>query len=145
VSLILGCIGTMFAAPLARWIGLLNTMVFTHAPSSAAVLFLSTPSSFWMTVVLLFIRQGLNAMDQAPRTAFIAAVTRSEERTAILGITQAFRTLASMLGPSITGLLAGNNHFGVVFVVAGACRLIYDAGLWLMFVSMPIKEEGEEE
>ena len=73
-SYFLAAIGAVFAGPLARKIGLINTMVFTHVPSSAAVLVFSLPPFFWMTAGLLLIRMWLNNMDQAPRTAFIAAV-----------------------------------------------------------------------
>ena len=52
VSFFLGAIGTVFAGPLARWIGLINTMVFTHVPSSLAVLLFPLPSSVVMTFAL---------------------------------------------------------------------------------------------
>lgn len=145
VSYFLASIGTIFAAPLARRIGLINTMVFTHVPSSAAVLLFPAPPSLWLTVILLFIRSGLNNMDQAPRAAFIAAVVKPEERTAIMGLTGNVRTLAATIGPTLTGALAGNDRFWIAFVVAGAFRLAYDFGLWAMFVNMKLHthEEGK--
>lgn len=57
-----------------------------------------------------------------------------------MGITNLLRTLAAMAGPSITGVLAGQDQFWVAFVVAGAFRLAYDLGLWLMFVNMKLYE-----
>lgn len=144
-SAVLGAISAVFAGPLARKIGLVNTMVFTHAPSSAAVLFfpLPPPTAFWAVVLLLMVRAGLNMMDQAPRTALIAAVVRPDERTAVMGITSTLRTLASMAGPSITGLLAAGDRFWVAFVVAGACRLAYDFGLWAVFVDVRLHQHEE--
>ena len=73
-AMILATVSTIFAGPLARHLGLLNTMVFTHLPSSVAVLLFPAPSGLVVTIILLFIRMGLNNMDQAPRAAFIAAV-----------------------------------------------------------------------
>lgn len=134
-SYFLSAIGAAFAGPLAHKIGLINTMVFTHVPSSAAVLFFSLPPAFWMTAILLLIRTGLNNMDQAPRAAFIAAVVKPEERTAVMGITSLLRTLAAMPGPTLTGLLAAHENFWIAFVVAGVCRLAYDLGLYAMFVN----------
>ena len=84
-SYFLAAIGAVFAGPLARKIGLINTMVFTHVPSSAAVLVFSFPPYFWMTAGLLLIRMWLNNMDQAPRTAFIAAVVSDEQQVLGLG------------------------------------------------------------
>ncbi|KAJ9611317.1 hypothetical protein H2200_004501 [Cladophialophora chaetospira] len=134
LSYFLGGIGAVFAGPLARKIGLINTMVFTHVPSSAAVLLFPLAPYFWITALFLLIRTGLNNMDQAPRSAFIAAVVKPEERTAVMGITSMLRNLAAMCGPTVTGLLAEGDHFGVAFIAAGVCRLIYDFGLYALFV-----------
>ncbi|KAK5125592.1 hypothetical protein LTR85_011866 [Meristemomyces frigidus] len=143
VSYFLGAFSSVFAGPLAKKIGLINTMVFTHIPSSAAVLVFPLPGSLWMTVILLIIRAGLNNMDQAPRSAFIAAVVKPEERTAVMGITSMLRTLAATTGPTLTGLLAGNDQFWIAFVAAGAFRLAYDVGLYVMFVNMKLyQHEG---
>ncbi|ETS74951.1 hypothetical protein PFICI_13435 [Pestalotiopsis fici W106-1] len=138
VAYFLGAISSVFAGPLARRIGLINTMVFTHVPSSAAVLLFPFPPVFWLAAALLFLRAGLNNMDQAPRTAFIAAVVKSEERTAVMGVTAMLRTLAAMTGPTLTGILASGDRFWIAFVVAGSCRLAYDLGLYAMFVNMKL-------
>lgn len=140
ISYLLAAFSSVFAGPLARRIGLINTMVFTHVPSSAAVFFFGLPSHFWMSIVLLFIRAGLNNMDQAPRAAFIAAVVKPEERTAVMGITSILRTLAAMIGPSITGLLASGDRFWIAFLAAGALRLAYDFELYAMFVNMKLHQ-----
>lgn len=143
ISYFLAAASTVFAGSLSRRLGLINTMVFTHIPSSAAVLLFPLPNNVALTVILLFIRTGLNNMDQAPRSAFIAAVVKPEERTAALGVTSMLRTLAQTTGPSITGILAGNNRFWVAFVAAGALRLAYDLGLWAMFVNMKLHQHEE--
>lgn len=142
ISYFLMAISTIFAGPLARRLGLINTMVFTHIPSSAAVLLFPIPQSIPLTIVLLFIRTGLNNMDQAPRAAFIAAVVKPAERTAVMGITGTLRTLASTVGPSLTGWLAGTDRFWIAFVIAGILRLGYDFGLFFMFVGMKIDDHS---
>ncbi|KAI1440498.1 MFS general substrate transporter [Annulohypoxylon stygium] len=143
-SYFLGAISASFAGPLARKIGLINTMVFTHTPSSAAVLFFPFPPYLWLTAGLLLVRAGLNNMDQAPRAAFIAAVVKPEERTAVMGITATVRTLAAMTGPTVTGLLAASDRFWIAFVAAGSCRLAYDFGLYAMFVNMKLHEHEDK-
>ncbi|KIW69529.1 hypothetical protein PV04_05402 [Phialophora macrospora] len=134
LSYFLGAIGAVFAGPLARKIGLINTMVFTHVPSSTAVLLFPLAPYFWVTALFLLVRTGLNNMDQAPRSAFIAAVVKPEERTAVMGITSMLRNLAAMCGPTVTGVLAEGDRFGVAFIAAGVCRLVYDFGLYALFV-----------
>jgi len=138
IAYFLAAFSTILAAPLANRIGLVNTMVFTHVPSSAAVLLFPLPSGLTLTIILFFVRMGLNNMDQAPRAAFIAAVVSPEERTAVNGITTILRTFASTIGPTLTGGLAEQGRFWIAFVLAGSLRLIYDFGLWVLFVNMPI-------
>ncbi|KAI1102055.1 MFS general substrate transporter [Jackrogersella minutella] len=139
-SYFLGAISASFAGPVARKIGLINTMVFSHTPSSAAVLLFPFAPYLWLTAALLLVRAGLNNMDQAPRAAFIAAVVKPEERTAVMGITATVRTLAATAGPTVTGLLAASDRFWIAYVVAGSCRLSYDFGLYAMFVNMKLHD-----
>ncbi|EPE10886.1 major facilitator superfamily transporter [Ophiostoma piceae UAMH 11346] len=136
ISYLCAAVMNITAGPLSRYIGLVNTMVFTHVPSSAAVLLFPFPSSIGITYAFLVLRIALNSLDQAPRAALIAAIVKPEERTAVMGITSLLRTLASTTGPSLTGLLAGHDRFWIAFVVAGALRLAYDFGLFAMFVNI---------
>lgn len=142
ICYVLAAVSTIFASPLSRRLGLVNTMVFTHIPSSAAVLFFPLPQGLALTMVLLFIRTGLNNMDQGPRAALISAVVKPGERTAVMGITATLRTLAATLGPSLTGFLANSNRFWIAYVLAGALRLGYDFGLWYLFTG--IKTDTDE-
>lgn len=144
-SFFLACFSLLFAAPLTQFLGLVKTMVYTHVPSSAAVLFFPIPQGIPMTVVLLLIRTGLNDMDQAPRSALIAAVVKPEERTAVMGITGMLRTLAASSGPTVTGLLSSSNYFWVAFVAAGILRLAYDFGLFAIFVNMKLHQHEQQD
>ncbi|KAK7735342.1 hypothetical protein SLS53_007574 [Cytospora paraplurivora] len=137
-SYFLAACSAVFAGPLSRHIGLVNTMVFTHIPSSVAVILFPAPRAEWLTFALLLLRVGLNNMDQAPRAALIAAVVKPEERTAVMGITSTLRTLANISGPSLTGLLADRDKFWIAFVVGGALRLAYDVGLFVMFINIQL-------
>ncbi|KAF9736239.1 hypothetical protein PMIN04_004897 [Paraphaeosphaeria minitans] len=144
-SMFLCAVSSIFAGPLSKHIGLINTMVFTHLPSSLASAFIPLPNSVGWTVGLLLFRAALNSMDQAPRAAFIAAVVKPEERTGVMGITHMLRTLAMSVGPSITGLLAGNGKFFAAFVATGICRVTYDVGLWVLFVNVKVDRRNTEE
>jgi MFS family permease len=137
---LLGAASTLFAAPLSRRIGLVNTMVWTHLPSSVALALIPSAPSFGVTAALLLFRAALSSMDQAPRAAFVAAVVRPEERTAVMGVNSALRTLAQSAGPSITGVLAGNDLFWVAFVAAGALKGSYDLGLWTWAMKIELNQ-----
>jgi MFS family permease len=143
-SQFLCAVSAIFAGPLAKKIGLINTMVFTHLPSSIASAFIPLPKTIGPTIGILLFRAALNSMDQAPRTAFIAAVVKPEERTGAMGITSMVRTLAMSVGPSITGLLSGNNMFWIAFLATGTCRIIYDLGLWVLFSTVKVDNKPDE-
>jgi hypothetical protein len=72
-------------------------------------------------------------MDGAPRSAFIAAVTLPNERTAVMGIIIVVKTFSSSIGPVITGALAARGLFWVSFVIAGSLKVAYDLGILAAF------------
>lgn len=135
----------IWSAALSKKIGLIKTMVFTHLPSAIFLALLPASPSLSGTIVLLFARASLNSMDQAPRTAFIAAIVRSGERTAVMGIVNVVKILAQSGGPSVTGFLAGRGVFWVAFLLAGLCKVCYDLGLLTLFVGMRVDGRGGEE
>lgn len=79
-------------------------------------------------------------MDQAPRSALIAAVVKPQERTAVMGITSMLRTLAATTGPMVTGFLAAGDRFWIAFVAGGAFRITYDVGLFIAFKNVKLHQ-----
>ena len=142
---LLSTFSNLGAAPLAKRIGLIKTMVFTHVPASIALGLLPVPNGVGFAIMLLFIRYLLNSMDQAPRQAFIAAAVLPEERTAVMGIVNVVKTLSQSLGPVMTGVLAQNSLFWVSFVTAGSLKLLYDFLMLALFLGYRTVEEEAEE
>ncbi|KAG9195511.1 hypothetical protein G6011_00632 [Alternaria panax] len=136
-------VGNVFASSLAKRLSLIQAMVFTHLPSSIFLALLPVPSGLALTICLLVGRSVLNSMDQAPRSAFLSIVVLPGERTAVMGVVNILKTLSQSSGPSVTGVLAGNNHFWVAFVAAGSLKATYDVLLLAFFGGrvQPRKEE----
>jgi hypothetical protein len=125
-------------------------MVATHLPSSIFLALLPVPSGLAPTICLLVGRSVLNSMDQAPRSAFLSLIVLPEERTAVMGVVNILKTLAQSSGPSVTGVLAGHNHFWVAFVVAGSLKAAYDIMLLVFFggkvhARKEVSEEAESD
>lgn len=137
-------IGNVLASSIAKRIGLIKTMVFTHLPSAIFLALFPLPNSLAPSITLLVARSSLAAMDQAPRSAFLSAVVLPEERTAVMGIVNTVKTLSQSAGPLLTGLLAGGGHFWVAFVVAGALKASYDIGMLTMFVNTKLEGSSRE-
>lgn len=70
----------LVAVPLARKIGLLNTMVFTHIPSSLCLIAAAFAPSLALTLGLLLVRSALSQMDVPTRTAYVMAVVTPPEQ-----------------------------------------------------------------
>ena len=144
VTNIVSSASNLVASSIARRIGLIKTMVFTHMPASVALALIPFPSQVIIAMILLIFRSSTASMDQAPRQAFLAAAVLPAERTAVMGIVNVVKTLSQSLGPVVTGVLAGRGKFWVSFVAAGSLKIAYDVLLLGMFLGYRTQEERAE-
>jgi MFS family permease len=122
---------SQLAAPLvARRIGLLNTMVFTHIPANVCLVLAAWAPSLPLALLLLFVRSALAQMDVPTRTAFVMAVVTPAERTAAASFTAVPRSLAGALSPTLSGALFAAGWIGLPLVACGALKIAYDLTLW---------------
>ncbi|MEO8925387.1 MAG: MFS transporter [Caldimonas sp.] len=122
---------SQLAAPLvARRIGLLNTMVFTHIPANVCLVLAALAPSLPLALTLLFIRSALSQMDVPTRTAFVMAVVTPAERPAAASFTAVPRSLAGALSPALSGALFAAGWISLPLVACGALKLVYDIVLW---------------
>lgn len=142
---IIAALSVLVAASLARRIGNIKTMVFTHLPSAVALALLGIPQQVTAAIALLVFRACTQSMDVAPRSAFLASVLLPNERTAVMGAINVIKTATQSLGPLITGILVGRNLFWVAFLAAGSLKVIYDLSILYVFVSHQSREDRESE
>ncbi len=122
---------SQFAAPLvARRIGLLNTMVFTHIPANVCLIGAALAPNLGLAMVLLFVRSALSQMDVPTRTAFVMAVVTPPERAAAVSFTAVPRSLAAALSPTLSGALFAAGWIALPMVASGALKIAYDLALW---------------
>jgi MFS family permease len=126
--------GSQLAAPVvARRIGLLNTMVFTHIPANVCLILAALSSSLPVALALLFVRSALSQMDVPTRTAFVMAVVTPAERAAAASFTAVPRSLASAASPTLAGALLAAGWLSAPLVACGALKIAYDLALLLAF------------
>ena len=130
---LLGAISFPVAAWLSRRIGLINTMVFTHIPSSICLIAAAFCSSLTAVLSLLLIRSALSQMDVPTRSSYVMAVVTPAERTAAASVTAVPRSLASSISPAIAGLMLAGPFSGLPLVVCGCLKIGYDLALLRMF------------
>ena len=145
ITNVIASIGTLAAASIAKRIGLIKTMVFTHLPSAIFLALIPLPSQAWLAMLFLLIRSSISSMDQAPRQAFLASVVLPSERTAVMGVVNVVKTFSQSGGPVMTGWLAGISKFWISFLVAGALKASYDLGMLKMFLGYKSREEQSTE
>ncbi|HZT25960.1 MAG TPA: MFS transporter [Pseudolabrys sp.] len=130
------------AARLARRIGLVNTMVFTHIPSSVFLILAALSSNLYLTLGLLLLRAALSQMDVPTRTSYVMAVVTPPERAAAASVTAVPRSLAAATSPGIAGLLLGTAFSGLPLVICGSLKIVYDVVLLLSFRHLKPPEEA---
>jgi predicted MFS family arabinose efflux permease len=130
------------AAWLAKRFGLLNTMVFTHLPSSVFLIAVPFMPSFKLAILLFLLREALADMDVPTRQSYVAAVVRSEERTFSSGITNLTRNVGWAVGSSLAGVFMQGIAFSAPLVAAGGLKIGYDVLLYCSFRHLkPIEEQ----
>ena len=121
------------AAWLARRIGLINTMVFTHIPSSLCLIAAAFSSNLTVVLSLLLVRSALSQMDVPTRSSYVMAVVTPAERTAAASVTAVPRSLASSISPAMAGFMLAGPFSGLPLVVCGCLKIGYDLALLRMF------------
>jgi MFS family permease len=129
------------AARLSARIGLINTMVFTHIPSSIFLIIAAFSGDLIVTLGLLLVRSALSQMDVPARSSYVMAVVTPAERTAAASVTAVPRSLASSLGPALAGMLLATPFSGLPLVVCGALKIAYDLALLYSFRHVKPPEE----
>ena len=130
------------AVPLARRFGLVNTMVFTHLPSSVFLILTAFAPTAWAAFGLLALRGLLSQMDVPTRSSYVMAVVEPHERPAAASVTAVPRGLAAAASPLLSGWLLGLSGFGWPLVVAGALKITYDLMLLRAFAKVRPPEEA---
>lgn len=130
------------AAWLARRIGLVRTMVFTHLPSSVILFCLPFVAHRGLVIGLFLLRESLVQMDVPARQSYIAAVTEAGDRTYALGITGLVRNVGWALGPPLAGSAMAALGLGAPLLIGATLKGCYDVALYRLFRHIPAPEEA---
>jgi MFS family permease len=134
-----------FSFPVAAWlsrhIGLINTMVFTHIPSSIALMLAAIAPTLPLALFLLLVRAALSQMDVPTRSSYVMAVVTDAERAAAASFTSVPRSLAAAASPALAGALFSASFRAWPLLICGALKIIYDLMLLMQFRHLRPPEE----
>ena len=140
---LLSAVSYPLAARIARRFGLVNTMVWTHIPSSVCLILAALAPSLVAALALLLVRAALSQMDVPARSSYVMAVVTPSERPAAASITAVPRSLASSLGPAFGGALLASPYMASPLLICGVLKITYDLALLYSFRNIkPPEEQG---
>ncbi len=140
---ILAGISALLAARLAARFGLINTMVYTHIPSSILLMLVPLMPSLPLAIAVLLARFSISQMDVPTRQSYTLAVVSPDERSAASGITTIARSLGAALSPMLSGLFISiPSLISVPFYLCGGLKIAYDLALYRNFKGLKPPEEG---
>jgi len=134
-----------FSFPVAAWlsrrIGLINTMVYTHIPSSICLILAAVAPNIEVALALLLARAALSQMDVPTRSSYVMAVVTPPERSAAASFTSVPRSLAAAASPAIAGALFAAGFQAWPLVICGVLKIGYDLALLWAFRRIKPPEE----
>ncbi|MFI5285636.1 MAG: MFS transporter [Candidatus Dormibacteria bacterium] len=142
VANVLAGLSALVAAGLAKRIGLIRTMVFTHLPGNVLIIALPLMPNLTLAALVLFARFSVNQMDIPARQSYLLAVVDPDERSAAGGVTGIARTLSAAPAPLLsTPLIGVAGLASIPFFVGGALKVTYDLALYILFRALRPPEE----
>ena len=139
---LLAAVSSLSASRIARRIGLVNTMVFSHLPSNVLLILVPLMPTVELAILVLLLRYTLSQMDVPTRQSYVMAVVEPGERSAAAGVTGIARTTGAAISPALSApLVATAGLASLPFFLAGGLKIVYDLALWRAFRARPAPEE----
>ena len=138
---ILAGFSALLASRVAKRIGLINTMVYTHIPSNILLILVPLMPNLPLAIGCLLARFSISQMDVPTRQSYTMAVVTPEERSAAAGITGIARSVGSSIAPALAGIMLNAGWLSAPFITAGTLKIIYDLALYRSFVKIKPPEE----
>lgn len=138
---VLNALSHVGAAWLSRRIGLVNTMVFTHTPSSLLLVTIAISTSFPVAAVFFLLREGLVEMDVPTRQSYVNGIVEPHERTRVNAVTNLVRMLAWAIAAEVSGRFMAAGSFWLPLVLCASMKVVYDLTLWVSFRRLKPPEE----
>lgn len=124
----------------AQKFGLINTMVFTHIPSSVFLILIPFMPTVSLAALFYFLRLLLSEMDIPARQAYVVSIVNPQERPQAASITTTAKLVTSSISPSIATNILLLPYLSP-FVIAGTLKILYDLTLFYNFKKVKPLEE----
>jgi predicted MFS family arabinose efflux permease len=120
---------------------LLNTMVFTHLPSSIFLMLAPAAPTAGMAAALFLAREALVEMDVPTRQSYVMAVVSPAARTYASAMTNVARNAGWAIGPLLGGTAMQHVALAAPLFIGGSLKIVYDLALYRSFRHLRPPEE----
>jgi len=140
-SYFLAALSFLTAPLVARQIGVVRTMAFSHGLASLLWLCLPFAPTLTVAAALIVIRSFFAYMDNPLRASFTMAMVKSDERGSAAGVTSLARIVPFGISPTISTYLMQTVSLTLPLFIGGGLQLINDVAFYLMFRHVRPPEE----
>lgn len=130
ISNTLSALSLVLAPFLARRLGLVRVMVFTHLPSNILLMLVPLGGSALGSAAFYFARQTLSQIDVPTRQALVVSLVKAKDRAGAASVTTAVRGVAQMFSTPLTGRLLSLALYGTPFFTSGGLKSAYDIAVF---------------
>jgi len=141
LSYLLAALSFLTAPVIARKIGVVRTMAFSHGAASFIYLLLPLASTFSIAAGLTIIRSFLAYMDTPLRSSFVMGIVRPEDRGSAAGITALSRHVPVAISPTLSAYLMQSFALNVPIFLGGILQLSHDCIFYYLFRNVKPPEE----
>ncbi len=140
-SYFLAALSFLSAPLIARKIGVVKTMAFSHGLASVIYLALPLAPTLSLAAALIVIRSFFAYMDNPLRASFTMAMVQSNERGSAAGVTSLARIVPFGISPTISTYLMQSVSLTLPLFIGGGLQLVNDVAFFLMFRHVRPPEE----
>ncbi len=141
LSYMLAALSFLTAPIVARRIGVVRTMAFSHGMASMIWLFMPLAPTFAIAAALTIARSYLAYMDSPLRSSFIMGVVRPQDRGSAAGLFTLSRQVPVAISPSIAAYMMQAFALNVPILIGGSLQLFHDCVFYFMFRNVKPPEE----
>jgi MFS family permease len=144
ISYLLAALSFLSAPIIARRLGVVRTMAFSHGLASLIYFFIPLAPTFFIAAAMLAMRSYFAYMDNPLRASFTMAMVKSNERGSAAGVTNLARVVPFGISPAISTYLMQSVSLTLPLFIGGGLQLVNDIAFYLMFRHVKPPEEIEE-
>ena len=141
LSYILAALSFLLAPTIAKRLGVVKTMAFSHGLASLIYFVLPFAPTFAIAASLMIFRSFLAYMDNPLRNSFVMGIVRPRDRGSAAGITTLARQVPVAVSPTIAAYMMQAFSLNVPIMLGGALQFFHDCIFYFVFRDVKPPEE----